>query len=90
MNRVAEDARDAKTALQEWVQARGEAPPVYVEAGRSGPDHAPVFTIEGTDCLLETPKMGAVPLRVLKSPVTSLAQAQEQITVALDFLFQGY
>ncbi len=27
----------------------------------------------GTDCLLETPKMGAVPLRVLKSPVTSLA-----------------
>ncbi len=50
----------------------------------------PVFTIEGTDCLLETPKMGAVPLRVLKSPVTSLAQAQEQITVALDFLFQGY
>lgn len=46
VNRVAEDARDAKTALQEWVQARGEAPPVYVEAGRSGPDHAPVFTIE--------------------------------------------
>ena len=50
----------------------------------------PVFAIEGTDCLLETPKLGAVPLRVLKSPVTSLAHAQEQITAALDFLFQGY
>lgn len=50
----------------------------------------PVFTIEGTDCLLETPKMGAVPLRMLKSSVTSLAHAQEQITTALDFLFQGY
>lgn len=40
--------------------------------------------------LLETPKMGVVPMRVLKSPVTSLAQAQDQITAAMDFLFQGY
>ena len=29
----------------------------------------PVFSIRGEDCLLETPKMGAVPMRVLKSPV---------------------
>ncbi len=43
---VAEDARDAKTALQEWAQARGLAPPQYVELDRQGPDHAPVFTIE--------------------------------------------
>jgi len=40
------DARDAKTALQEWAQARGEAPPDYVEIAREGPDHAPRFTIE--------------------------------------------
>ncbi|MBW7921343.1 MAG: ribonuclease III [Rubellimicrobium sp.] len=44
--RVDPDARDAKTALQEWVQARGEPPPVYAETGRSGPDHQPLFTIE--------------------------------------------
>jgi toxin CcdB len=50
----------------------------------------PIFTIGGEECLLETPKMGAVPLRVLKSPVTSLGQAQDQITAAMDFLFQGY
>jgi ribonuclease-3 len=43
---VQEDARDAKTALQEWAQARGQTPPAYVELGREGPDHAPVFTIE--------------------------------------------
>ena len=43
---VAVDARDAKTALQEWAQARGEVPPQYVEVARTGPDHAPVFTIE--------------------------------------------
>ena len=43
---VKEDARDAKTALQEWAQARGLNPPDYVETARSGPDHAPKFTIE--------------------------------------------
>lgn len=50
----------------------------------------PVFTIDGESYLLETPKMGAVSLRVLKSRVASLAQAQDQITAAMDFLFQGY
>ncbi|KCV82178.1 ribonuclease III [Actibacterium atlanticum] len=42
---VKADARDPKTALQEWAQARGQQPPKYVEVARSGPDHAPVFTI---------------------------------------------
>ena len=41
-----DDARDAKTTLQEWAQARGMKPPKYVEVGRTGPDHAPVFEIE--------------------------------------------
>ncbi|ANT60401.1 ribonuclease III [Salipiger sp. CCB-MM3] len=43
---VQQDARDPKTSLQEWAQARGMTPPAYVETSRSGPDHAPVFTIE--------------------------------------------
>jgi len=42
---VEADARDAKTVLQEWAQARGQRPPDYVEMSRTGPDHAPVFTI---------------------------------------------
>lgn len=39
------DARDAKTMLQEWAQARGFKPPEYALVNRSGPDHAPVFEI---------------------------------------------
>lgn len=42
---VEDDARDAKTALQEWAQARGLPPPRYETLGREGPDHAPVFRI---------------------------------------------
>ncbi|MFN6953071.1 MAG: ribonuclease III, partial [Albidovulum sp.] len=43
---VEADARDAKTSLQEWAQARGLPPPAYTELGREGPDHQPVFTVE--------------------------------------------
>ena len=50
----------------------------------------PVLTIKGEDFLLETPNMGAVPKRILKSPVASLVNEQTSITSALDFLFQGY
>lgn len=37
--------RDAKTTLQEWLQGRGLAAPVYRQVSRTGPDHDPLFTI---------------------------------------------
>jgi len=50
----------------------------------------PTFEVEGVECLLETPKLAAVPLRLLKTPIVSLASGQFEITAALDFLFQGF
>lgn len=38
--------QDPKTELQEWVQARGHALPVYEIIDKSGPDHAPHFIIQ--------------------------------------------
>jgi ribonuclease-3 len=41
------DMRDAKTALQEWAQARkGGGAPTYKLVRREGPDHAPRFWVE--------------------------------------------
>lgn len=45
LQNVDDDARDAKTALQEWAQAQGMQPPRYIQVARNGPDHAPEFEI---------------------------------------------
>jgi ribonuclease-3 len=41
-----EPERDAKTAVQEWAQARALAAPRYIEVARSGPAHAPHFVMQ--------------------------------------------
>ncbi|MDN7352404.1 ribonuclease III [Acetobacter senegalensis] len=38
--------KDPKTALQEWVLARGQVLPVYETIGADGPSHAPLFVVE--------------------------------------------
>ena len=47
MIQLAEPPKDAKTALQEWAQKRGGMP-VYAVTDRSGPPHAPQFTVTVT------------------------------------------
>lgn len=69
---VEEDARDAKTALQEWAQARGLAPPAYVETARTGPDHAPEFTIEAR---IDTGEMARATARSKREAQQAAAKA---------------
>jgi ribonuclease-3 len=45
MSRLETPPKDAKTTLQEWVQARGLGLPTYIVASRVGPPHAPEFVI---------------------------------------------
>jgi len=63
--------RDAKTALQEWAQARGQVPPIYAELGREGPDHAPMFTIEARLASGETAQASAAAKRQAEQAAAS-------------------
>jgi ribonuclease-3 len=45
MCRQGDPPKDAKTTLQEWVQARGLGLPEYIVASRIGPPHAPEFVV---------------------------------------------
>jgi len=47
-SQMREAPKDAKTALQEWVQSKGQALPKYTVLSMSGPSHAPLFTIEAS------------------------------------------
>jgi len=48
MTTQAEPPKDAKTSLQEWAQKRGLDLPAYAITDRSGPPHAPAFTVTVT------------------------------------------
>lgn len=50
----------------------------------------PVFEIEGQGVVMATQGMAAVPLAILKHPVSSLEHRRTEIVAAIDLLFQGF
>lgn len=50
----------------------------------------PVFVIGAEPHVMATQFMAAVPVAILKSPVSSLDQGRAEIVAALDFLMQGF
>ncbi len=50
----------------------------------------PVFTIDADDVVMVTQFLAAVPTSLLRQRVGTLAEAHDEVTVALDMLFQGF
>lgn len=50
----------------------------------------PVFEIDGKAYSMVTQFMAAVPATILKKPLASLELRRNEITAALDLLFQGF
>ena len=50
----------------------------------------PVFEIEGARFVMATQGMAAVPLVILKRPITTLEHKRAEIVAAADLLFQGF
>ncbi len=71
MTASADPERDAKTAVQEWAQARALPSPIYAEVTRSGPAHAPQFIMQ-----VELP--GYEPLQGAASSKRAAEQAAAQ------------
>ena len=79
IGQVDADARDPKTSLQEWAQARGMPPPTYAQISRSGPDHEPIFTVEVTleDGARETAQAGSKRAAEQQAARTLLARLEQ-------------
>ena len=52
-------------------------------------DLAPLLKVDGVECVMQSSLLGAVPARMLRKPVASLAADRPRIVAALDFLFEG-
>lgn len=82
---------DLQAEINSHFATRVVAPLLPVE---DVPDHAsglnPVFEVEGQRFVMATQGMAAVPLAILKRPVSSLAHRRAEFVAALGLLFQGF
>lgn len=50
----------------------------------------PIVNVQGKNVVMVTQFMAAVPTTLLKTPLLNLEPSRNEITAALDFLFQGF
>lgn len=75
----------------DWLDTRLVAPLTPLEQGPPPAKHLnPVFTLEGARFTLIIQSMAAVPTSALGGVVADLSAQQDEITRALDTVFQGF
>lgn len=84
---------DIQSELLDHLNSRVVVPMYHYEKFRDiklPKDLAPVFKINGLDCVMQTIEMASVPTSFLKKPVANLSRKQHIITAAMDRLFNGF
>lgn len=82
---------DLQTNLLEIVTTRVVAPLVPQSTAPTSANRLnPVFEIDGEPHILVTQSLSAVPSHILINPAANLSGHFDQITNALDMLFQGF
>lgn len=84
---------DIQSELLDHLNRRVVVPMYHLEKFRDiklPKDLAPVFKIQGVDCVMQTIEMSSVPTSILKHPVANLGRKQHIITAAMDRLFNGF
>ena len=82
LHAAARPPSDAKTALQEWAQARALKAPTYRQVSRAGPDHSPRFVI-AVDVEAHDPAQGeGKSKRPAEQAAASAFMAREGVEIA--------
>ncbi len=82
---------DLQAELLDHLATRVVAPLLPLDrAPKAAATLNPIFEIEGESAVMVTQAMAAVPARLLKDRVSSLAARRDEITAAVDLLFEGF
>lgn len=82
---------DVQADLLSHLNTRVVVPMLPVElAPKPATTLNPLFEIEGATVSMVTQFMAAVPAKLLKNPVLNLDNRRNDITAAVDLLFQGF
>ena len=82
---------DVQTDLLSDLNTRMVAPLMPINlAPKPATRLNPTFEIDGTEMVMVTQFMAAVPVGVLKNPSHTLVESADQITTAIDMLIQGF